>query len=266
MKKVSKKNVAYIDLFAQSHPELTAIVRRAVDYLIFQNTPLLWLGQNKITPEHWRELGRERYFIAQTFELLLRAAIKQSKKVGDKKLFWALDWNLRDEIGMDTRGVIRKQLAHRTWREDFYYAISITPTMLRKESTLESVKQYNRIVSDLIKENDLLVMCGALLALEATIPLEFLYLKASRDATFPKIFLLHKTDSAKIRKQKIKNRRYIDDHIIHDADMHYPTLLRALEPYAKNKKSRARIARGARVISRARKNFYAELGKKIFTA
>src|SRR5687767_4072645 len=72
------------------------------------------LEKGKLSKDNWIKFAVERYRTATVFEELLHVLIAKAREVGDKKLLDALEWNLRDEVGMDETGRINKELAHDT--------------------------------------------------------------------------------------------------------------------------------------------------------
>lgn len=159
---------------------------------------------------------------------------------------------------MDAEGYEVPELSHGTWRKDFYAALGVDDAMLKTVFAKEETCEYSEVLRGLIRENDPVVMAGALMVLEGTIPREFARIKRGRDISFPDIFLDQTGDSEEMRKRKVRARLYIDDHIVHDAQSHYPDLLRVMEKYAASSEGRCRIEKGAVAIAEAKKRFYSQ--------
>lgn len=203
-------------------------------------------------PEQWKQFSVERYTAASDFVELLRTGIETAKNLGDTEFAQTLQANLNDELGIDAKGVQHESANHETWRKNFYRAIGVSDSALAEHKThpeawLEGTRRYHEEVKKLIEEKNVLVIAGALFALEATIPTEFQKIQAGRDRRFP-----HLTDD---------ERLYIDNHIEHDKSSHYPDLQRALVKYVHNADAFNEIQRGIETIMDAKGEFYASVEK-----
>lgn len=238
---------------------LLYIVANATKQMKLNNAFLTFLQKGKLSKENWIKFGIQRYLAAIPFTYLLRSTIKKAKKANDHTLARAIQDNLNDELGIDQNGLKSKDASHETWRKNFYSAIGIDSTMLKKKKARKGTTTYNRTLRSIIKDGTLLESAGALLALEATFPIEFQKIKSGRDKTFPEKFIERVSDSKIEKERKKKARKYIDDHIMHDAKKHYPDILHALVDYASDPRSLSEIERGALKIAEARAIFYADL-------
>lgn len=248
----------YLTKYKSIHPELTKLVLSATKKIV-ENDFLDSLESGDLTQECWIRFAIERYKAAEVFEELLHSLIRKARLVGDAQLLEILEWNLRDETGVNIQGELDEALAHDTWRKNFYRALGVKDSDLEIPTTNSGTKYYIQVMKQILEQGDMLVMAGALLALEGSIPEEFIRIQRGRDISFPKIFVDKPTDDEKTLVQKSKARRYIDDHIHHDADMHYPSLLGALKPYTKDPDNLKRIADGVNRIAKAKKYFYDSL-------
>lgn len=247
---VAKPNVSLDRTF------LIGLARECSDAFLRDNPFLGELEKGAMSPKGWQEFGTQRYLAAMPFERLLETCSAVSMQEGKTDLAVALKKNLADERGTDAVGNQADDLAHGTWRKDFYTALDISSAELDIAAANAGTREYVRTVESLIASNDALAMAGAVLVLEASIPREFLCVRKGMEITFPDRFKFQTTDNELVRAQKMKNRRYIDDHVVHDAQAHYPDLLDALELYMVTESDKARFATGARTMAQAKITFY----------
>ncbi len=213
----------------------------------------------ELSIEQWKAFAVQRYLAANNFEALLEAAIYAANESGDQNLASTLQSNLNDEIGVNNDGSIDPDMAHSKWRENFYGAIGVDEEQMQTKP-LDSTKTYAEEVERLSNE-DLLKMVGAILFLEFSIPKEFGKLREGRDKTFPEKFVDVSGDNEATLETKGRARLYLDDHIVHDAQSHYPNLLNAIKPYLADSKKIAKIKEGIIRIVEAKKVFYDGLEK-----
>lgn len=235
---------------------LLEMIHNASEQFLKRNHLLERLQTGEITKEEWKTFAIQRYLAATPFEALLREGIAASARDGYSGLAEVIKSNLRDETGTDDHGVTREELAHDTWRRDFYTRLGITNAELEQASATAGTKEYIDMVDRIVKSGDPLAIAGALLVLEATIPMEFRKIKEGRDKTFPELFIDVKDEDDAMRDAKAKARQYLDDHILHDATAHFPDLLRALEKSVLTEAEKDRLKRGAHWITEAKKVFY----------
>jgi len=196
----------------------------------------------------------QRMSIAYNFENLLVASLRQAKAIGDSELALALQRNLADENGEDEEGKVDPKKAHKYWRKSYFSALNITD--VDQDLLLPETINHSNIMRDIEKENDFLVMSGALLASEIIIPIEYRNARFSRDHLFPEAFVVNVDDDAETIESKHQACLYIDDHIIHDAKSHFPELLNALNKYENNADQLIKIKQGIDLIKDAREIFY----------
>lgn len=235
---------------------LISLINKSGEAFLRDNPFLDKLENGDLSKEEWRQFATQRYLAALPFKRLLKACEEAATKAGDSQLAEVVDDNLKDETGVDANGDFHTDLSHAEWRKDFYHALGIDDASLESASATEGTKEYEASLEGLIEKDDPVVMAGALLALEGTIPREFSRMKRGRDVTFPDAFVAQESDSNEERAQKARARLYLDDHITHDAQAHYPSLLGALEKYAASDSGRKKIEIGVQMITAAKKRFY----------
>lgn len=235
---------------------LAGMVRETILATVSENKFLDQLEAGELDTVAWKNFATQRYVTALPFSELLRVGVAAAQASGDEALARVLAANLRDELGIDAAGVVHTERAHETWRKNFYAALGVTETTLTQVVPLSGTARYLRVMTDLQKEADSLVIAGALLALEGSIPHEFRRVQIGRDKNFAAQFVAAPVDTPAVLARKAAARQYIDDHIIHDAGAHYPDLLHALEKYVDDAAALARLTRGATMITRAKKAFY----------
>lgn len=220
------------------------------------------IGSDALSPDEWRQFAVQRYLSAMIFESLLDTAITKAAKASDTALVAALTKNQDDELGMDAEGNFDKTAAHAAWRRDFYDALGIDDDLLNAHVVSPAVKAYIEIIRSVIASGEYLVMSGALLALERFFPLEFRAMQQGRDTVFADVFLDQPADDEAKKSWRARARLYLDDHILHDANAHYPDLLKALQPHTANDADMARLLAGIDAVQRAKEAFYDDLNIK----
>jgi pyrroloquinoline quinone (PQQ) biosynthesis protein C len=209
------------------------------------------LENGNISREEWRYFWIPRHQITAMFTPLLLAAMDAAETHGDDELSAALQKNLEDELGI-VDGRYNAQKAHRTWRRDFYRALGISDQQIQDDD-YNCVDFYVKDVMKMIREHPTpAFLGGAVLFFEYHIPREFAKLRRGRDAIFAEKFIDHGEDNAAMREEKHRARLYLDDHVLHDAGDHYPTLLRALQKYDSNEDLR----KGIRQMAEIKCEFY----------
>ena len=223
---------------------------------MIDNPILAMIEVGIFTVEEWRAFAVQRYLAACYFEELLKAGIKKAKMCGEIEIMTALAANLRDEEGIDEKGNFLPTGSHEKWRQDFYNALGLDNQLLAAAVPLVETVEYSAALKDLIDNQELFVIVGAILLLEYSIPEEFKRLQIGRDKVFPDQFVLQSSDSIEDRKRKGHARLYIDHHILHDANSHYPDLEQAIVKSIKNSESLEQILAGMEIIKSAKQKFY----------
>ncbi len=243
--------------------QLVDYIKEAANDVMIRNPFLDAMQSAELTHAQWQDFAMQRYLAALPFEKLLVAAIAASNALNDAELVAALEANLRDELGYGADGVQRAELAHETWRQDFYRALGISPQQLKQAQPWPGTLAFQGAFERLMATHDALAMAGGLLVLEGTIPYEYRRVQAGRNQTFAAVFVDNATDDAQTLAQKALARLYIDDHIDHDAKAHYPDLLNALSKYHLDPAAMQRIEMGANLIREGKNQFYQELSTRL---
>lgn len=216
------------------------------------------IESGNLTPEGWRMFLAQISHAAHTFEDLLRTGKDKAAQQGILPLQVALESNLRDEAGENEQGNTIADRSHHEWRRAFYRLLGATDTFIADTTPLPGAIFYRQTLEELRQEH-VLTIAGALLMLEFFIPHEFRKLQAGRNRTFAKEFTPYPTDSAATLREKQLGKLYLDDHIIHDAQSHYPDILKALLPYTGNEDTFNRIKKGVDMIVQAHLRFHNNL-------
>lgn len=235
---------------------LRGLIREASEVFLVQNSILGKIQRAELSKEEWRAFAIQRYLAAIPFEDLLRTGIQQSEKQRYMKLATALKKNLQDEMGADDQGMVNNELAHSTWRRNFYTQLGIQTEELESAVEADGTKIYRLALEETINTDDPLIVAGALFVLEVTIPVEFRKMSHGRDKTFHEEFVASDQDDTSTKQAKEKARLYLDDHVYHDATSHFPDLLRALAASLRTEEERVRVRSGAQRIMMAKKAFY----------
>ncbi|MEN9558185.1 MAG: Iron-containing redox enzyme [Candidatus Parcubacteria bacterium] len=238
---------------------LLSLIQEASERFLRENPVLKKIQRGELSEAQWRDFAIQRYLAALPFERLLIAGMEAAEQEGYEELASVIRTNLHDETGTDDAGVKHEEMAHGTWRHDFYTRLGISDADLETAHVGAGTERYASVSEALAKNGDPFAIAGALLVLEATIPSEFRQIKDGRDKTFRDAFVERDDDDAQTRNEKAKARLYLDDHIHHDATSHFPDLLIALERIAKDISIKERIKDGAHQITDAKAAFYNDL-------
>ncbi|MCB9798815.1 hypothetical protein H6758_03765 [Candidatus Nomurabacteria bacterium] len=190
----------------------------------------------------------ERVDSARVFLDLLKKMIHVCQGDQDLLLRKAIEENLHDERGVG-KG---KSASHDKWREDYLEGIQKLhhERVCCCDHTCHFV--YKQVFRDAVMRGDKGEMLGVLLYLERVIPIEFAFIRSYQDKVFCGIFVYSQIDTHQQRAIKRKLRRYLDDHIVHDAVDHYPKLLQAIQLSGSDLSMQEKIAYGAKIIHRAK--------------
>lgn len=224
---------------------------------MIDNPVLEKMESGQLSPENWTIWACQRYHAAHRFIPLLEAGKQWAEQRSMDHLTWALQDNLDDENGINN-----PQLgSHEKWRQDFYTALGVTQEQLNDSVLLPWTIEYRETLQYL-EQWDLHELIGALLYLEFSIPHEFRRIQKGRDLTFPEEFVIQRGDWKQKRKKKWLARLYIDHHITHDADSHFPDLMKSIEPLLQND-GEWQMIEWIRIIARAKTQFYACLEREL---
>lgn len=223
--------------------------------IIINNPVLDRLEAGTATETAWRTFAVQRYLAAAPFEDLLKSGIAKAADQNANDLRQVLENNLNDELGRLPTGEIDSELAHSTWRKDFYETLGVSATDLATSAPTAGTTGYLAVMDELLASN-VLKIAGALLTLEFTIPGEFQRIQNGRNKTFPERFLENKDDTSETAAHKARARLYIDDHISHDAKAHFPDLLDSIEKLITAPENFSLVKEGITAITKAKQTFY----------
>lgn len=190
------------------------------------------------------------------FQNMLLVNIAQFRKMADWQLAETIESNLRDERGENQVGSININEAHETWHRDFLNALGMTNNQIDSSPILPTTREANERMLALEKSRSALALAGGLLFIEGVIPLEFKSIKISMEKIFPYLFVITKNDSVDQQRKKQRALRYIDDHISHDGQRHFPDLLAALQKYESNPNQYEALKYGIQVAAEAMDGMY----------
>lgn len=188
--------------------------QRACVRSFLQHPLMIALDRAWLEPQQLKALCAARFTAVSKFEALLERARDLAIRQGMNELGAELHMNLCDERGI---GRAFGQGAHKEWRKDFLDALHI-----RHEGGRSVPQLYNFTAND-----SLAILCGMILAAEYTIPPEDKRILKSLRLRFPDIFT--PADKAlPATPEQERATRYLYDHIHHDAESHFPDLMRAM--------------------------------------
>ncbi len=198
----------------------------------------------------WLRWARERYRIAQYFIPLCQAIVTAARDtLHDETIAAVVEDNIRDEKGLNDPAAG----SHESWRLDFYRALGADAA--DAPPLLDGTRMFSETAAQLQAAGDAFYMIGALWFLEATIPHEYTFLLTGLEIEFPEIFSV----ADGMTPEKFRARRYLDDHIYHDAAHHAKDLYLALARYADDAGVLARLRHGCDAMLAAKQKFYADL-------
>lgn len=191
-------------------------------------------NSNFLKKREFIEFISKRLNYSSYFEKLLITVLKESKKRNLIKLTNVLTDNLNDELGV-VDNKINLKLVHSYWRCNFLESLKIKT--LKNDFFLSEFKKFENL--------DFYELLGVILYHEGTIPYEFNKIKIMRDKYFPNL--------------EKKAKLYLDDHISHDAQDHYPKLINSIENLNLNTTNKSKVLDGIRLMKRLRGDFYISL-------
>ncbi len=239
------------------------------DYVIAENKAVvrhdpvvLALMRKQVDARQYKLYAAQRASVASNFVRLVVKAAGAARAIGDEALAAALEANADDELGRDSDGVVRQERNHRNWKVSYLRTLGIDAEA-PEFPLLPSTRAHADAFLELEAGGNMFRMAGALLSLENIIPLEYRAAIQSRDHLFPQLFCIAANDSAEGRRRKEAARQYLDDHVTHDANEHFPQLLAALEKYQDDAAAMAEICAGVDFVNAHRKRFYEGLGEAL---
>ena len=213
------------------------------------------MANKKVKLQQFLFFSIERARIANNFVFLLENAIDKAERESLESLALSLRRNLSDENGEDISGNCDLTQSHSIWRLNYLSALGFTAESLASPPMLQATRQHLDVMTS-FEERSIFTIAGAILVLELIIPLEYSSVKRSRDFLFPELFVKSDKDSPQETIVKEQNARYIDDHIVHDSQKHYPDLLKALSAFESNKAAMEKITSSIKKVCMARLEFY----------
>ena len=232
------------------------------DYVIGQNKAVvrndpvvLALMRKQLDARQYKLYAAQRASVANNFVRLVVRAAQAARAMGDVELAEALEANADDELGRGFDGVVRAERNHRNWKLAYLRALGIDADA-PGFPLLPGTRAHAEAFLELEATAGVLRMAGALLSLENIIPLEYRAAIQSRDHLFPHLFCIAPEDGTETRRRKEAARQYLDDHVAHDANEHFPQLLHALEKYQADAAAMEEIRAGIDFVNRHRRRFY----------
>lgn len=147
--------------------------------------------------------AEQRYFHSAPIEDLFRVCIELGKEFGCTPLVEAMELNLQDEMGLNADGTAHADGSHEQWRADYLDGIGVVPTIARGAALSTKL-----LLEQIISGRNIWEICGAICFIEYSIPREYTAWQRMRNMCFPSL--------------PAAARRFLDDHIVHDAMHHYP--------------------------------------------
>lgn len=233
----------------------------AVNSIAKENPVLAAMAEGKLSQDQMKKFILQRHLAAVPFERLLQRAIQGAREEHDDDVAEVLEQNLKDERGVGSYGVYDPGLSHASWREDFSAALGLHPQDLEEAAPEPGTIEYLNAIEELIAEGDYVKMAGAIYALERSIPAEFHRILAGVEKVFPQEFRFSQEWTpeelvAGVRGRVERARRYLVDHIHHDAASHAPDLEEALTDHMSAYALFHAIHGGIDTIIAAKKKFY----------
>lgn len=240
---------------------------------IRHETVLIKAREGELSLEQWREFAVQRYRAAQSFDGLVGEAGQVANDAGMPHLADELNDNLADELGIpesartrDEQGIREvnpeladPDLAHGTWRKQFYGTLGLDEAALEQAEMLAGTTAYQEAVGHLLQSPSPRKLAGAVLALERTIPHEFGMMLTGLAKQFSDQFAMR----GEAGDPRTTASRYLRDHIDHDAIAHTLHLVAALQPYVQTEADIADVSEGIRVIREAKRAFYGSLQEQL---
>jgi len=116
--------------------------------------------------------------------------------------------------------------AHTVWLRRYLGALGLNPDVLKQTPQTPSSHHLQKIIERWTKEGRLGSLCGLLLYFEWSIGFtEYPAYRTARDLLFPEVFVEDPTDPFEVAEAKRLARMFLDHHIWHDLDHHYPGIL-----------------------------------------
>ena len=216
------------------------------------------LNNRSVTADGFRLLALQKKLLSRGFKDFIQLILSKVSDERLHKLDTVLHQNLDDEQGVDAQGNHHFDREHETYQQNYLGSLGLGEDIQSQTHLLPCVAMPS--MAELENESSFSLL-GSLLVLENLIPLEFRAIKNNRDHLFPEVFVMNDTDSEALKDEKAKAACYIDDHIIHDAKIHYPMLLSALDDYVHSSSLVKEVQRGIERMRASRLRFYNAINK-----
>ncbi|MDF5724745.1 MAG: hypothetical protein PUP91_30655 [Rhizonema sp. PD37] len=201
--------------------EFSKLIYKEIKYVVTNNEVLNAIALGNVTCQDFKNFVVQHYFSADWFTDLLMRGEALLREMGHKELADEFGYNYEDEMGI-ANGVQVFKNSHESWRQDYCQAIGIN---IKGEKPIDStIANHRNPLKILIAEKNGYFLTGMLAATEIYLVKEFQKIQAGRDKLFPEVFVITEKCSPEVVTYKKKNRKYIDDHIKHDA-LHYVDIL-----------------------------------------
>ncbi|WP_392535040.1 hypothetical protein [Nostoc sp. C117] len=201
--------------------DFSRFIYKEIKEVVTNNPVLNAIAQANVNRQEFKNFVVQHYFSADWFIELLMHGETLLCKLGHEELADEFRYNYEDEMGI-ANGVQVFENSHESWRQDYCQAISID---LKSEKPMDStIGNHREPLKKLIIEKNGYFLAGMLAATEIYLVKEFQKIQLGRDKLFPEVFIITEKCSLEVVNKKKKNRKYIDDHIKHDA-LHYADIL-----------------------------------------
>lgn len=215
------------------------------------NATIKQLTDLLVTQELFVRFAGYRHALTYGFMNLLETSAVAARKASMDDVAAVLEENIADETGI-VNGIYKEEAAHSTWRKWYLGALGISVESIPQCS---AVDEYNQNLKEFVATGDVYALAGAVVFLEGQIPGEFGFIQQRRDVLFPEKFVTTSNDSNELQQQKNRACKYINDHIAHDAQAHFPDLLRVMQAMDHPD----RIEDGVKKMATIKQQFYTSL-------
>jgi pyrroloquinoline quinone (PQQ) biosynthesis protein C len=229
----------------------TVLLKRLLEHPV-----LIQLRNGPVSKEQFLFYVTQKSYLTTNIPRFIFTCIQKLEPVQNKALIKVLIENYKDELGIDENGIARVQKAHVTWKNYFHKTLGLTCDQLDSCHAIEAARVHSERFLSYEKEASPLAMVGCFLMLERLVPLEYRAIQSARNHHFPDRFLAAEGDSERLLDRKDRAREYIDNHIAHDANFHFPLLLDALSSYTDCPQQFAEIEVGLEALVKMKLDFY----------
>ena len=215
---------------------------------------ILQLKNQQVSPPQFNAFLTQQALIAPLFETLLILGTNKAQAIDDPVLVNALQRRKNSAQGIDEHGELHLEKSQAFLRYYFLNVLNINQEKINCALALPGTIAYKQIIYQLKKMGNVLMIAGAIVALEHHFPLEYQCIQLARDHLFPTLFIPSDTDPTIKEKEKKLARQYVDQHAMtkkEDSD-----LLLALKKYEASEISIKQMSQGIALIRQATQRFY----------